>query len=76
MSDRLLPKAVAYYVVCNVQIEGQKLTNVREQVYLGVALSKDDKSECELGRRIGAAMKAAGAVRSQVFENRELSRRA
>ena len=26
--------------------------------------------ECELEGRIGAAMKAAGAVRSQVFEHR------
>ena len=32
--------------------------------------------ECELERRIRAAMEAAGAVRSQVFENKELSRSA
>ena len=32
--------------------------------------------ECELERIIRAAMEAAGAVRSQVFENKELSRSA
>ena len=52
-------------VECKVEIKGQRLTNVREQVYLGVALSEDGKMECEL-ERIGAAMRAAGAVRSQV----------
>ena len=32
--------------------------------------------ECELEKRIGAALSTAGAVRSQVFESRELSRSA
>ena len=52
------------HVECNVEIEGQRLTNVREQVYLRVALCEDNKMECELEGRIGAAMKSAGAVRS------------
>lgn len=30
--------------------------------------------KCELEKRIGAALSAVGAVGSQVFENRELSR--
>ena len=32
--------------------------------------------ECEMEKRIGAALSAAGAVRSQVLESRELSRSA
>ena len=32
--------------------------------------------ECELEKRIGAALSAMGAVRSQVFESRKLSRSA
>ena len=42
---------------------------------MGVALSEDGNIECGLERKIGAAaMRAAEAVKSQVFENRELSR--
>ena len=64
------------HVECEVEIEGKRLTNIREQAYLGVALSEDGKMECELEQRIGAAMRAAVAVRSQVFENSELGRSA
>ena len=58
------------------QVDCCKLDNVRKQAYLGVILSEDGKMECELEMRIGAALSAAGAVRSQVVETRELSRSA
>ena len=63
-------------VDCSVEVDGRKLENVRKQTYLGVILSEDGKMDCELEKRIGAALSAAGAVRSQVFESREMSRSA
>ena len=39
-------------------------------------LSEDGRKECKLEKRIGAALSAVGAVRSQAFESRELSRSA
>ena len=63
-------------VDCSVEVDGRKLENVRKQTYLGVILSEDGRMECELEKRIGAALSAVGAVRSQVFESRELSRSA
>ena len=39
-------------------------------------MSNDGRMDCELEKRIGAALSAAGAARSQVFESRELSRSA
>ena len=63
-------------VDCSVEVDGRKLKNVRKQTYLGVILSEDGKMDCELEKRIGAALSAAGAVRSQVFESREMSRSA
>ena len=61
-------------VDCSVEVDGRKLENVTEQTYLGVILSEDGKMECELEKRIGAALSAAGDVRSQVLENRYLSK--
>ena len=63
-------------VDCSVEVDGRKLENVGKQTYLGVILSEDGRMECELEKRIGAALSTAGAVRSQVFESRELSRSA
>ena len=63
-------------VDCSVEVDGRKLENVRKQTYLGVILSEDGKMDCELEKRIGAALSAAGAVRSKVFESREMSRSA
>ena len=63
-------------VDCSVEVDGRKLENVGKQTYLGVILNEDGRMECELEKRIGAALSAAGAVRSQVFESRELSRSA
>ena len=59
-----------------VYVDGQKLENVGEQMYLGVILSEDGRMECELEKRIGAVLSAVGAVRSHIFESRELSRSA
>ena len=39
---------------------------------MGGILSEDGRMECELEKRIGAALSATAAVRSQVFESREL----
>ena len=39
-------------------------------------LSENGRIECELEKTIGAALSTVGAVRSQVFESRELSRSA
>ena len=63
-------------VDCGVEVDGRKLENVRKQTYLGEILSEDGRMECELEKRIGAALSAAGAGKSQVFESRELSRSA
>ena len=63
-------------VDCKEEIEGQILTNVRKQTYLGVVLSENGRLECELENRIGTALSAAGAVKSRVWESRELSRSA
>lgn len=37
-------------------------------MYLGVVLSEDRGMECELERRIGAALSAAGAVKESGFK--------
>ena len=63
-------------VDCSVEVDGRKLENVTEQTYLGVILSEDGRMECELEKRICAALSAAEAVRSQVLESRELSKSA
>ena len=55
-----------------MEVDGRKLENVGKQTYLGVILNEEGRMECELEKRIGAALSAAGAVRSQVFESREL----
>ena len=41
---------------------------------MGVVLMETGKEGGELEKRIGAALSAAGAVKSRVLENRELSR--
>lgn len=54
---------------CNVEVDytGKCMTSVREQTYLGVILSEDGSMDCELENRIGAALSAAGAVKSRVL---------
>ena len=49
---------------CSVEVGGRKLENAGKQAYLGVILSEDGRMECELEKRIGAALCAAGEVRS------------
>ena len=49
---------------CSVEVDGRKLENVGKQTYLEVILSEDRRMECELEKRIGAALSTAGAVRS------------
>ena len=52
-------------VDCSVKVDGRKLENVGEQTYLGVILSEDGRMECELEKRIGAALSTAGAVEAR-----------
>ena len=47
-----------------MEVDCRKLEIVRKQTYLGVILSEDGRMDCELEKRIGAALSTAGAVRS------------
>ena len=58
---------------CNIEIDGEKVKNVTETVYLGVKLSEDGKMGGELERRIGMTMQTVGAMK-KVYESREISR--
>ena len=60
----------------SLEVDGWKLENVRKQSYFGVILSEDGEWSVRWENRIGAALSTAGAVRSQVFDSRELSRSA
>ena len=60
---------------CNLEIERERVKNVKETVYLGVKLSEDGKLESEVERRIGMTMQAVGAMK-KVYESRETSREA
>ena len=60
---------------CNLEIEGERVKNVKETVYLGVKLSEDGKLESEVERRIGMTMQAVGAMK-MMYESREISREA
>ena len=48
----------------------------KEANIFGSDFCEDGRMDCELEKRIGAALSAVGAIRSQVFESRELSRSA
>ena len=61
-------------LVINVEIQGQKLANMRKKAYLSVVLSDNGTSQCKLKNRVGAALRGAGAVESHVFESLKLSR--
>ena len=56
---------------CNIEIDGEKVTNVKEAVYLGVKLSEDGKMGGEMERRIGMTMQTVGAMK-KVYESREI----
>ena len=60
---------------CNIEIDGEKVTNVKEAVYLGVKLSEDGKMGGKMERRIGMTMQTVGAMK-KVYESREISREA
>jgi len=60
---------------CNIEMDGEKVKNVREVVYLGVKLSEDGKMGSEVERRIGMTMQTVGAMK-KVYESRDLSREA
>ena len=60
---------------CNLEIEGERVKNVKETVYLGVKLSEDGMLESEVERRIGMTMQAVGTMK-KVYESREISREA
>ena len=58
---------------CNMVIDGEKVKNVKETVYLGVKLCEDGEMEVE--RRIGMTVQAVRAMK-RVYESREVSREA
>ena len=60
---------------CNMVIDGEKVKNIKETVYLGVKLCEDGKIEGEVERRIGMTLQAVGAMK-KVYESREGSREA
>ena len=60
---------------CNIEIDGEKVKNVKETVYLGVKLSEDGKMGGEVERRIGMTMQTVGAMKKE-YESREISREA
>ena len=47
---------------CNLEIEGERVQNVKETVYLGVKLSEDGKLESEVEMRITLSREAKVAV--------------
>ena len=49
---------------------------MNEVVYLGVMFSANGRMDGELDRRIGSATSAFGALKENVFESKELSRKA
>ena len=60
---------------CNIQVDGERVKNVKETLYLAVKLSEDGKLENEVERRIGMTMQAVGSMKT-VYESREISREA
>ena len=62
------------YTECMVEVDGVRLKQARETVYLGVRLSENSGMESELERRIDMAAAAVGALREPVFGNKELSK--
>ena len=59
-----------------MEVDGVRLKQARETVYLGVRLSENGGMESELERRIGMAATAVGALREPNFGNKELSKEA
>ena len=64
------------YTECKVEVEGVRLKQAREAVYLGVRLSENSGMESELEWRIGMAATAVGALRKPDFGNKKLSEEA
>ena len=60
---------------CNIEIDGEKVKNVKETLYLGVKLCEDGEMEGEVERRIGMTVQAVGAMK-KVYESRDVSREA
>ena len=58
------------YTECKVEVDGVRLKQARETVYLGVRLSENGGMESELERRIGMAATAVGALREPIFGNK------
>ena len=60
---------------CNIEIDRERVKNVKEAVYLGVKLSEDRKMGSEVERRIGMTMQTVGAMK-KAYDSREMSREA
>ena len=59
---------------CKAEVEGVRLKQAGETVYLRVRLNENGGMESELEWKIGMAATAVGALREPVFGNKELSR--
>ena len=62
------------YTECKVEVEGVRLKQARETMYLGVRLSEDGGMEREVEWTIGMAATAVGTLREPVFGNKKLSK--
>ena len=60
-----------------MEVDGWKMANVREQTYFRVILSEDARIECELEKRISAALNmCSGGSQRSSFEAGDMSKNA
>lgn len=60
--------------VCNVEVNGEAVEQVKDMKYLGVMISGDGSMDREVEQRIGMASKMIGAIGSTVLGRKELSK--
>ena len=56
--------------VCNVEVNGERVEQVKEMKYLGAVISSDGSMDREVEQRIGVASKMIGAMEIQYWERR------
>ena len=56
--------------VCNVEVNGERVEQVKEMKYLGAMISSDGSIDREVEQRIGMASKLIGAMEVQYWEGR------
>ena len=60
---------------CDISVKGEKIEEVKTMKYLVALFNEEGSCEEEIENRIGAAAKVIGAMRSEVLERIELSKR-